>query len=139
MIPARTAAAAPTRREPRLVVNIFWAISTTSFSSLLSHHDHAGIEAAWITRHCSVSAKLVQVEDEVPHDEAGVVVRYRIVAVALAGVGEAAARSGPAGDVEMSESCDGYGPGGSVHVRERAVGGQVRIQNPAIPCGKPVG
>src|SRR5712691_8544725 len=114
MIPARTAAAVPTRSEPRLVVNRFWAISTTSFSSLLSHHDHAGIEAAWITRRCSVSAKLVQVEDEVPHDEAGVVVRYRIVAFALAGVVEAHALPGPAGDVEMSESCDGYGTGSPV-------------------------
>ena len=63
----------------------------------------------------------------------------RIVAVALAGIVEAAALAGPAGDVEVSESCDGYGTRGSVHMGERAVGRQVRVQDSAIPYGKPVG
>src|SRR6266550_6623414 len=103
MIPARTAAAAPTRSEPRLVVKRFWAISTTSFSSLLSHHDHAGIDAVWITRCGSVSAELVEVEDEVADDEARVAVGNGVIALALARRSEAAPAAGVACDVEVAE------------------------------------
>ena len=73
------------------------------------------------------------------HDQARVVIRHRVVAVALAGVVEAPALPGPAGDVEMSESSDGYGTGSPVDVGKRAVRGQVRIQNPAVSHGEPVG
>src|SRR5438552_17612578 len=79
MIPARTAAAAPTSSDPRLVVNMFLAISTTSNSSLFRHHDHAGVDAVWVTRLAVVPAELAEVEDEVPNDETRVVIRRSII------------------------------------------------------------
>src|SRR6266545_3846344 len=116
MIPARTAAAAPTRSEPRLVVNMFWAISTTSYSSLIGHHDHAGIEAAWITRFGSVSADCVDVPNEVPDDQARVAVRNRIVPIALTGVVEAITLSSPTRDVEVPKADDGHRAGCPIDV-----------------------
>src|SRR6266540_2853618 len=77
MMPASTAAPPPTSIEPRLVEKRFWAISTTSSSSLFGHHDDAGVDAAWITRFGPISADLVEIEDEVPHDEAVVGFAFR--------------------------------------------------------------
>src|SRR5213080_1775895 len=118
MMPARTAAAAPTSSEPRLVVKRFWAISTTSNSSLFRHHDDARIDAVWITRLAVVPAELAEVEDEMPDDQACVVVRRSIVrmwAVVVrrrawvARIVEATAVAGVTGDIKVSESCDRHG------------------------------
>src|SRR2546425_331095 len=94
--------------DPRRVEKRFWAISTTSYSSLLGHHDDAGIDAVWITGLRSVSADLVDIPDEVSDDQARVVVRNRIVTITLAWVVEAATLSSPTGDVEMAEAGHGH-------------------------------
>src|SRR5438445_9268150 len=132
MTPATMAAAAPTRSEPRLVVNRFWAISTTSSSSLFRHHDHAGIDAVWITTDGSVAAHRVDVADEVSDDQAGVVVRDRVVSVALAGVVEAPTLAIPTSDVEVAEANDWHRAGCSFDVRKGAVRREIGVQDSAI-------
>src|SRR5919202_5191130 len=107
-------------------------MSTTYFSSLLGHHDDAGADAVGITCRRTGASNGVDVSDEVANDEAGVVVRHRIVAVALARVVEAAPLPCPAGDVKVAERDQRDGTRRSVDVRERAVGGDVRVQNSSI-------
>src|SRR5438132_11361899 len=132
MTPATMAAAAPTRSEPRLVVNRFWAISTTSSSSLFRHHDHAGIDAVWITTDGSVAAHRVDVPNKVSDDQARIVVRNRIVAVPRTRVVEAATLPVPACDVEVAEADDWHRAGCSVDVRKGAVRRQIGVQDSAI-------
>src|SRR6266487_1434445 len=138
-MPASTAAAAPTTSEPRLVVKRFWAISTTSNSSLFGHHDHAGTDAGWVTGFGSVSADLVEVKDEVADNEAGIVTRCSIVRMragvagrraGIAGIVEATTVPGVTRDVEVAETAYRYGARCSVDLRERAVRSQIRIQDP---------
>src|SRR5438034_1784293 len=138
MTPATRAAAAPMRSEPLRVVNRFWAISTTSNSSLFRHHEHAGIDAAWIARQSSVSAHRVDVPDEVSDDQACVVAWNRIVTVSLTGVVEAPALSVPTCDIEMTKTDDGHRTGCPVDMREGAVRRQVGVQDSWIANGKAI-
>src|SRR5437667_12212341 len=120
MTPATRAAAAPMRSEPLRVVNRFWAISTTSSSSLFRHHEHAGVDAVRVASHRSVAAHRVDVPDEVSDDQACVVAWNRIVTVSLTGVVEAPALSVPTCGIEMTATDDGHRTGTPVDMREGA-------------------
>src|SRR2546422_1299938 len=133
--------------EPRRVENRFWAISTTSNSSLFGHHDHAGKEAAWITRSGPVSTDRVDESDEVADDESRIAVRHGIVRVKpwvvrrgsrLAWVFEAAPIPCVPRYIEMSKAGHRDGSGRTVDVREGAVRRDVGVQDSGIPTRKAV-
>src|SRR5829696_6775490 len=77
--------------------------------SLSRHDGDAAADGCQVTRRFAGSADVhrVHVLDEVADDQARVVPGHGIVAVALAGVGEAGALTGPPGDVEVGEVRDG--------------------------------
>src|SRR4051812_32819584 len=65
-IAASTAAAPPMKNDPRLVVNRFWAISTTGTPPLFRHDCHAGVEASDDARLGTGSGRAVgDVRDEI--------------------------------------------------------------------------
>src|SRR5881397_4054797 len=101
MIPANTAAAAPTRSEPRLVVNRFWAISTTYGSSLLREYGDTGVEASDDT---GLRARRVRAGSDVRDEVSGEVARRDVRNRAWAGVVIAVSVSAPASDVEDAKA-----------------------------------
>src|SRR5215211_8274442 len=92
---ASIAAMAAKARVPSRVDRIF--LVSCMLSPSASHDRDAGIEGARITRRSAAAARVdrLDVLDEVTDDEARIVARHRVVAVALAGVGEVSALRGP--------------------------------------------
>ena len=95
-------------------------------------------DAVRVARLRARPAQRVDVSDEVTDDESRVVIRDRIIAIALTWVVEAAALSKPPGDVEVSETDHGNRARGSVDVRERSVRRQERVQDPPVADREPV-
>src|SRR4051794_7531247 len=84
-------------------------ISCTGASSSRQHADAASERAQIARRAAGTGAHVRDVLDEMADDVARVAVGNGVVATALAGVGEAAARCGPAGYVEGGEVRDRHG------------------------------
>src|SRR6266566_5286478 len=103
MSPARTAAAAPTSSDPLLVVNRFWAISTTSSSFLLREYGYTWVEASDGARFRSrcVGAGC-EMHDEIAGKVSGGHVRNRTGARIIV----AAPVSAPASNVKDTEADD---------------------------------
>src|SRR5829696_1411876 len=76
------------------------------------HDRNTGAEGGEVARRRTTArVERLDVLDEVPDDQAGIVSRHRVVTIALARIGEVPALARPAGDVEGGEARDRHDAG----------------------------
>src|SRR4051794_7654143 len=127
---AASAAMAAKASVPSRVARIL-RVACTEVLLSAGHDRNTGPEGAQVTRlRAAARVEGLDVLDEVADDVAGVVVRHRIVAVALAWVVEALALRGPPRDVERREV--GHGHGGAAVPAERTERRQHDLQDPGV-------